>query len=1116
MIKNFFRKKYILDLIFIFILSLTPLLWFKSDAIMIGHDLIFPLNPIVFFTGRLFTWINHGFGQSQALIMGTIPVHFIDIIPSILGFGLQMAEKIVYVFWFFAIGVSAYVLAATISGQSRIFKFTALIFYQFNSFVLQGWFIGERTKFSAYVAFPLVLTVFIKVYRKELSFFRGAIYNTLILFIFNGGGLFGTPLFGGYFAGLTVFILFFSLLSFIRKQYNVIKRLLFLTLLSFVGFLFVNAYYLFPALSQASAQYVKGMETAGGIEGLIDWASEISANASFINLFRLQGIPEWYDNFQHPYAHYYFTNPIFIIISFLWPLLIFLTLLIIKKKEKLEIVFYLFLVYLLGIFFVAGTHPPLGFLYAFLMKNIPGFIIFRTPYYKFAPAIFLASAFLMAFFIDHFRGKAKKIIFIAFIAIVLVYNFPYFTGNFFEWRKGFSTRNTVPSYIFEFGKWAEKNVGDDRILILPPTAAGLQYDIYRWGYLSLQSLPTLLTNKSVVIDDNTPTNNEAFPLYTLYRAIESKNQALSEKIMSLLRVKYILLKRDVAYNLSWASINSPNAYKDILINYFHYRLVKVFGEWDVYASNINNSKISLVDKADLLDGQVYNTVDYLSLTPYQPEFYLKQDKDILNPIELSAVTSSNTYFSQCISCQFEQLPVVQFPERLILPDSPFYPLVIFYERRKFIEADTKGSVYDYLGLTTKRISEIKASVMQGKILKKSAIDLYISLLTRIGQKFKNISGFKDKFESAQSVDYYLNVELRVLRDLFSFRILSDDNKPEEKMDFLLNSIADLRKKIKPYILTSDSKNGRFYYSKIDKQGKYDVVLRKNDLEKYFEDKIPVTLKIDNENPKNFEINLLSNLDNLITVDTVDLSNDNHLFLLNLPDLPNLAKGFETDALHVDVNGDTQCYASKINTFDKYKTYKIFFNIPAALENKMYFYIKRRDAKGEKLIKIVRYQNAVGVGSEILDPNSGALDVSIGFCAESLDKNILNSELKLRITENVDNALILMSSEKKRINISNAFFTQINPTKYIISFHTDKPEILSFAERFDSRWRLSLFEDKHFRLNGYANGWFIDKPGTYKLILEYSPQRLFYYGSIITIITLLFSAYVVLRMKNNKI
>lgn len=1100
----------------ILVLSLTPLLWFKKDSIMIGHDLIFPLNPIIFFTGRLFTWISHSFGQSQALIMGTIPIHFIDIIPSLLGFNLQTTEKIVYVFWFFTMGVSAYILASTINNKSRIFKFTALIFYQFNSFILQGWFIGERTKFSAYVAFPLVLAVFIRVYRKELSIFRGAVYNTLILFIFNGGGLFGTPLFGGYFVSLIIFILFFSILSFLRRQYGVIKRLFLLTLLSSFGFFLANAYYILPALSELSLQFTKGMQITGGVEGLINWASEISANTSFINLFRLQGIPEWYDNSQHPYAHYYFASPFLIAVSYLWPLLIFLTILIIKKKDKLEIVFYLFLVYLLGIFFVGGTHPPLGFLYAFLMKSVPGFTIFRTPYYKFAPAIFLASAFLIAFFIDHFQGKAKRIIFIIFVVIVLVYNFPYFTGNFFEWRKDFSTRNNVPSYIFEFGKWAEENVGSDRILILPSTAAGLQYDVYRWGYLSLQSLPTLLTNKSVVIDDNTVTNEEAFPLYTLYRAIESKDQVLAEKIMNMLRAKYILLKKDVAYNLGWENINinNPYTYKTILINNFHYRLIKTFGEWEVYSGNINNSKISLMDKADLLDGQVYNTADYFNLISQQPEFYLKQDKDILRPIDLSTITSSNTYLPQCISCRFEQSPMVQFPERLVLPDSPFYSLVILNEKRKLVETDTKSSIYDYLGLTTKRISEIKTSIIQGKSLKKSVIDLYAFSLARIGQKFKNISGFRDKFESAQMISYYLNAELRVIRDLFSLRIVSDDNKPEEEISSILNSIADLRGIIMPYIFKTDLKNDKLFYSEIGKQGEYEVLLRKSDLEKYFKEKISVTLKVDNGNPKNLEINLSANSDNLIVIDTIDLSNSNHTFLLNLPDLPNLAKGFDPDNLNVGVNGDIQCYSSKINTFDRYKTYKISFNIPAILENKLYFYIKRKDATGEKLLKIIKYQGAVGAGSEILEPNSGAQDTSVGFCAESLDKNVLNNELKLNITEAVDNALILKSSEREKINVSNVSFTQINPTKYTISFHTDKPEILSFAEQFDSRWKLSLFEGKHFRLNGYANAWFIDKPGTYKLTLEYSPQKLFYYGSIITLITLLFSICIVLKRREN--
>src|SRR3989338_8399940 len=85
------------------------------------------------------------------------------------------------------------------------------------------------------------------------------------------------------------------------------------------------------------------------------------------------------------------------------------------------------------------------------MRIIPGSAAFRSPYFKFAPTIFLASSFLIAYFVDFFKGSLKKFIFVLLIIVGLLYHFPFFTGDFFSWRKDFSTRLDVPSYVFDLG-----------------------------------------------------------------------------------------------------------------------------------------------------------------------------------------------------------------------------------------------------------------------------------------------------------------------------------------------------------------------------------------------------------------------------------------------------------------------------------------------------------------------------------------------------------------------------------------------------------------------------------------------------------------------------------------
>ena len=78
--------------------------------------------------------------------------------------------------------------------------------------------------------------------------------------------------------------------------------------------------------------------------------------------------------------------------------------------------------------------------------------------------------------------------------------------------------------------------------------------------------------------------------------------------------------------------------------------------------------------------------------------------------------------------------------------------------------------------------------------------------------------------------------------------------------------------------------------------------------------------------------------------------------------------------------------------------------------------------------------------------------------------------------------------------------QLNPTKYEIKVRAESPYSLVLNNRFNSNWRISDAEgDKtHFTINGFANAWNIQKTGEYPLIVEYSPQRFFYIGWIITI------------------
>jgi hypothetical protein len=104
--------------------------------------------------------------------------------------------------------------------------------------------------------------------------------------------------------------------------------------------------------------------------------------------------------------------------------------------------------------------------------------------------------------------------------------------------------------------------------------------------------------------------------------------------------------------------------------------------------------------------------------------------------------------------------------------------------------------------------------------------------------------------------------------------------------------------------------------------------------------------------------------------------------------------------------------------------------------------------------------------------------------------------------------------------------KINPTRYIIKSDIGSPFLLVFSESFNKLWRAyckvlpvekkgalrdrSIELTRHYIVNGYANGWWVDTAElkslnpdakSFEIILEYEPQKLFKTGLMISLVTL---------------
>jgi len=89
------------------------------------------------------------------------------------------------------------------------------------------------------------------------------------------------------------------------------------------------------------------------------------------------------------------------------------------------------------------------------------------------------------------------------------------------------------------------------------------------------------------------------------------------------------------------------------------------------------------------------------------------------------------------------------------------------------------------------------------------------------------------------------------------------------------------------------------------------------------------------------------------------------------------------------------------------------------------------------------------------------------------------------------------------------FHKVDPTKYVADIeNATEPFFLSFLESYDDDWKASvngsyqIRDDQHFVANGFGNAWYINETGKLTITIEYAPQRLFFYGSLISLTTLI--------------
>ena len=111
-------------------------------------------------------------------------------------------------------------------------------------------------------------------------------------------------------------------------------------------------------------------------------------------------------------------------------------------------------------------------------------------------------------------------------------------------------------------------------------------------------------------------------------------------------------------------------------------------------------------------------------------------------------------------------------------------------------------------------------------------------------------------------------------------------------------------------------------------------------------------------------------------------------------------------------------------------------------------------------------------------------------------------------------IIFTSTTNKPSATESVGYTRYSPTRYEVTLgqNVSYPMLLVFPQRFDPWWQIKGVDARHITVNGYANGWIIERPTSSPLIVEYKGREYFRLGLIITAISILLGLVIVRKRK----
>lgn len=610
------NKQIILYLIIIFLWGLSPLLWFKDGMIISSEDMRMPLT-IKQFLLNFYSWNSlFGTGMNCNVSFTGLVFFAFQALLRLLEFSTISIQKIYFVFWFMLPGFSMFFMMTRFlkSKAKYIATLAAVGFYMFNLYLEPVWVGFNVANIALYAALPFILAVYLKGLEREISFLKASVLIGLASLFASVAGA-NPPLVLAVIPIIPIGVLICLIRNKILFQPQKIKPYLGYLVLIAVSVFLINAFWILPRICEVLYSASGSGFSFLSKEDAMQWLSGSSANSSFYNVVRLQGIWTWYQGWKEPYCPYaavFRNNFLFIFLSWILPALVLMGIITNKNRNRT----FFAAAALFGLVFGMGIHPPFGGLYLWCVKYIPFFWIIRSPWYKFTLLTCIGYAFFIGAaaeslyrYIDNKKWRMKNLskrgAVIGIIIVNMVYAYPILLGKIFvapEEREFLPPNHSIiPDYVLEFTEWVNNKEDYFRTINLPSK----KYWAYKWGLSSSTPLisqislkPALFNFYSAVTASSGNKIAEAF-----YDTVYNKGFP-AVKLLNILNVKYIVQENDLRYEMPNGGTDSPEFIKERLGRQEGIKLERKFGEWDVYKADVSLPHIYVKDKAVLIMGGI--------------------------------------------------------------------------------------------------------------------------------------------------------------------------------------------------------------------------------------------------------------------------------------------------------------------------------------------------------------------------------------------------------------------------------------------------------------------------------------------------------------------------------